>query len=55
MTNGPEATIAEVVEVKLLHPRERMSIVHHPEYAALRGRVLSFLMELKKSTSVVDV
>ncbi len=47
MTNGPEATIARIEEVKLPRPRGRMSIIHHTEYAALRSRILSFLMELK--------
>jgi nitrate/nitrite transport system ATP-binding protein len=46
MTNGPAATIAEIVSVDLPRPRDRISIIHHPEYAALRSRVFSFLMGL---------
>jgi nitrate/nitrite transport system ATP-binding protein len=46
MSNGPAATIAEIVSVDLPRPRNRVSIIHHPEYAALRIRILSFLHEL---------
>jgi len=46
MTNGPEATVVQVEEVNLPRPRDRMSIIHQPEYAAIRGRILSFLSEL---------
>lgn len=49
MTNGPEATITRVEEVNLPRPRDRMSIIHHPEYGALRSRILSFLYELKEA------
>ena len=47
MTNGPEATIAEVVSVDLPRPRDRMSTIHHPEYVSLRGQLLSFLHDLR--------
>jgi nitrate/nitrite transport system ATP-binding protein len=45
MTNGPKATIGQVEEVNLPRPRDRVSIIHHPEYAALRSRILSLLYE----------
>jgi nitrate/nitrite transport system ATP-binding protein len=51
MTNGPAASIAEVVPVNLPRPRDRMSIVHHPDYAALRDRILSFLYERRKDAA----
>jgi len=51
MTNGPEATIAEVVSVDLPRPRDRMSIMHHPDYAALRNRILAFLYQMKKDVA----
>jgi nitrate/nitrite transport system ATP-binding protein len=47
MTNGPEATIAEVVEVTLPRPRNRVEIVRLPEYAELRTRLISFLHALR--------
>ena len=48
MSNGPEASIAEVVPVSLPRPRDRISITRHPEYAALRSRILTFLYQMKK-------
>lgn len=45
MTNGPEATIGEVLEVKLDRPRERVSLQHDPEYIRCREAILSFLYE----------
>jgi nitrate/nitrite transport system ATP-binding protein len=45
MTNGPEARLAEVVEVKLPRPRSRAAIVDEPEYARLRSRIIHFLVE----------
>ena len=47
MSNGPAATIAEIVPVDLPRPRDRIGIIHHPDYAALRSRIFSFLMELR--------
>lgn len=43
MTNGPAATIGEIVEVKLARPRERVALSHDPLYAEYRGAVLEFL------------
>ena len=44
MTNGPAATI-EVVTVPLERPRHRRSMVHEPEYAALKDRLLYLLTD----------
>ena len=43
MTNGPAATIGEVLEVNLPRPRERLQLAHEPHYHALRSNVLEFL------------
>ena len=43
MTNGPAATIGEVVEIKLPRPRDRRAIVHTPEYAEVKDRLLYLL------------
>ena len=43
MTNGPAATIGEVLEVDLPRPRERLALAANPRYIHLRGRVLEFL------------
>ena len=45
MTNGPDARLAEIVEVKLPRPRSRASIVDDPEYGRLRSHIIHFLVE----------
>ena len=45
MTNGPAATVGDVVEVSLPRPRERMALVNDARYHHLRGRVLEFLYQ----------
>jgi nitrate/nitrite transport system ATP-binding protein len=43
MTNGPAATIGEVLEVKLPWPRERLKLANDPVFTAGRAAVLEFL------------
>ena len=43
MTNGPEATIGEILEVKLDRPRDRVALQHDPEYIRCREAILDFL------------
>ncbi|WP_434513442.1 ABC transporter ATP-binding protein [Dechloromonas sp. ARDL1] len=45
MTNGPAASIGEVLEVKLPRPRERLTLAHDPAYIDCRAAVLEFLYE----------
>jgi nitrate/nitrite transport system ATP-binding protein len=45
MTNGPRATIGEVLDVPLQRPRDRISLATNPAYLACRQRVLQFLYE----------
>jgi nitrate/nitrite transport system ATP-binding protein len=45
MTNGPEATIGEVLEVNLPHPRNRVELQKDKEYIRCREAILSFLYE----------
>jgi nitrate/nitrite transport system ATP-binding protein len=45
MTNGPAATIGDIVDVDLARPRERMALVNDQRYHQLRGRVLEFLYQ----------
>ncbi len=45
MTNGPEATIGEILEVNLAHPRDRVALQHDTEYQRCREAILSFLYE----------
>ena len=43
MTNGPEATIGEILEVNLPHPRDRVALQSNPEYIRCREAILEFL------------
>jgi len=43
MTNGPEATIGEILEVNLPRPRDRVALQSHPEYIRCREAILEFL------------
>ena len=43
MTNGPAATIGEIVDVRLPRPRERVALAHDALYNEYRTRVLEFL------------
>ena len=45
MTNGPAATIGEILEVDLPRPRERLALANHPRYMELRAAVLQFLYQ----------
>ena len=45
MTNGPAATIGEVLHVNLPRPRERLTLAHDPAYIGYRAAVLEFLYE----------
>jgi nitrate/nitrite transport system ATP-binding protein len=45
MTNGPDARLAEMVDVKLSRPRSRADIIDEPEYARLRSHIIHFLVE----------
>ncbi len=43
MTNGPSATIGEILEVNLERPRDRVELQHDPEYIRCREAILDFL------------
>ncbi|MGV8898257.1 MAG: ABC transporter ATP-binding protein [Burkholderiaceae bacterium] len=43
MTNGPAATIGEILEVRLARPRERVALAQDALYSAYRTSVLEFL------------
>ena len=45
MTNGPAATIGEILEVKLARPRDRLQLANDPAYMRLRKAVLEFLYQ----------
>lgn len=43
MTNGPEATIGEIIEVPFEHPRDRQALRNSKEYYEIRNHALNFL------------
>jgi nitrate/nitrite transport system ATP-binding protein len=49
LTNGPEAHIGQILEVNIPRPRQRMEVVNHPSYYALRNEVVYFLNQQKKA------
>ena len=47
MTNGPQATIGKITDVKLPRPRTRKALLEHPDYYTYRQEVLDVLEEYK--------
>jgi nitrate/nitrite transport system ATP-binding protein len=45
MTNGPAATVGEILEVKFPRPRSRKQLLEDPEYYRLREELMGFLEE----------
>ena len=45
MTNGPAATIGEILEVKLEKPRDRLALAHDARFAEYRAAILEFLYQ----------
>lgn len=45
MTNGPAATIGEILTVDLTRPRDRLELANDARYHQLRARVLEFLYQ----------
>ena len=45
MTNGPEATVGEILKIELPRPRHRLALADNPTYNHYRAQVLSFLHE----------
>jgi nitrate/nitrite transport system ATP-binding protein len=43
MTDGPEAEVGDVLEVKFVRPRERQAVMEHPDYYRLRAHLIEFL------------
>jgi nitrate/nitrite transport system ATP-binding protein len=43
MTDGPEATVGDVLEVPFARPRARAAVLAHPQYHACRRHVIDFL------------
>lgn len=52
MTNGPAATIGEVLTVDLPRPRDRLELANNSRYAQCRSNVLEFLYQKHKHHEV---
>lgn len=48
MTNGPAATVGEILEIDLPRPRNRIELADDPQYNHYRAAVLSFLYEKQR-------
>jgi nitrate/nitrite transport system ATP-binding protein len=45
MTNGPAATIGEILDVKLARPRDRLQLAHDKDFVDCRAALLEFLYQ----------
>ena len=45
MTNGPAATIGEILAVDLPKPRDRLELAHSARFAECRAAILEFLYQ----------
>jgi len=48
MTNGPAATVGEVLNIELERPRNRLELADDPQYNKYRAEVLKFLYERQR-------
>src|SRR5205823_4958776 len=48
MTDGPEATVGDVIDIPFARPRQRAAVLGHPEYHRYRRRVIDFLEDHAK-------
>ena len=55
MTNGPEARIAEAVEIDLPRPRSRAEVVKHPHYYKIRNYLIDFLVNRSSTLRTADI
>lgn len=54
MTNGPEATIGEILEIDLPRPRNRIALADNAQYNHYRHQVLQFLYEKQRKVEPVN-
>ncbi|MFW8591894.1 ABC transporter ATP-binding protein [Glaciecola sp. 2405UD65-10] len=53
MTNGPSATIGEILDIELERPRNRIEMADNPLYNKYRHQVLQFLYEKQRKVEPV--
>ena len=54
MTNGPAATIGEILDINLERPRDRLALAEDAEYTHLRSEVLKFLYEKQRKVENIS-
>lgn len=54
MTNGPAATVGEILEVNLERPRSRLELADDPTYNSYRSAVLRFLYEKQRKVEHIS-
>ena len=54
MTNGPAATVGEILDINLERPRDRLSLAEDPVYTHLRSEVLMFLYEKQRKVEPIS-
>jgi nitrate/nitrite transport system ATP-binding protein len=54
MTNGPAATIGEILSIELERPRNRIALADNPHYNHYRHEVLKFLYEKQRKVESVS-
>lgn len=54
MTNGPAATVGEILDVNLERPRNRLELADNTEYNHYRSAVLRFLYEKQKKIEPIS-
>lgn len=55
MTNGPQARIAEIVDITLPRERTRNDVHHHPQYYPIRNHLIDFLLNRAKPSTGASV
>ena len=53
MTNGPAATIGEILDVPLERPRDRLELAGMEQYNHLRSQVLKFLYDKQRKVEPI--
>ncbi|WP_111977972.1 ABC transporter ATP-binding protein [Algibacillus agarilyticus] len=54
MTNGPAATIGDILEIDLPKPRNRLELAEDPKYVHYRSEVLRFLYEKQRKVEPIE-
>ncbi|TBR41779.1 ABC transporter ATP-binding protein [Marinomonas agarivorans] len=54
MTNGPAATVGEILTVNLPRPRDRLALANDAQYVDYRTQVLTFLYEKQRKVEAID-